>query len=737
MVKILSNHVRTILTVALIAGGLSGASLSVAASPASATTAVTLYVTPGGGGTSCSQSAPCGAIQNAVNAATQNDAGDDVTIDVAAGSYTENDSINASSLDSLAIAGAGAPTTTVSGGAVGSVLTVSSGTVTVSDLDLEKGDAATGGGGGINNHAVLTVIDSFVSGDTSSSSGGGIENHAGATLTVSESTLSGDTAAVGGGGIDNAGGLTVADTYLENNSTSQNTDAPGYGGAGIASSGTATIDDSTLSGNTTASIGGAIRNDGSVLVTDGTVTTNSSPVAGGGIWNDGSLTLYNSTVDGNSTSDSGGGVENTGSITVTDSTVSNNTATQDGGGIQNDNGSMNLKNSTVYGNTATDGGAINNAGGSGDVVLAESTVSNNSGPAIENMEGTVSTIDSIIATNDAGPDCHGSLADLGYNLTDDTSCGLAASTDVHANPDLGLLDMNGGATATAVPSLGSQAMGAIPTGTSTNQVQLCPRVDQSGVSSVGRCTIGAAEGGFLITTTSLPDATSGAAYGPVYLDDRSAGLSTRPYETTVEWGAAGLPRWLTLTSRGILTGSPHQKTGRYSFTVIANETVESLDGTKVVKTETTVSAGMSLKVRPLSPLAFVPRISQFPTLTIGESPYPPVAGRPSYCTASLEMSDFAQVVGGVAPYTATFSTSPEVLFSLDQYGIGAFFRDPPDQLEFATEIGSSLFVGGTPGGEAVENSVITFTATDAMGASTSVSFPWTLDNPDGITGCIP
>jgi hypothetical protein len=146
---------------------------------------------------------------------------------------------------------------------------------------------------------------------------------------------------------------------------------------------------------------------------------------------------------------------------------------------------------------------------------------------------------------------------------------------------------------------------------------------------------------------------------------------------------------------------------------------------------------MSLKVRSLSPLAFVPRISQFPTLTIGETPYPPVAGHPSFCTAQVDLNDVAEVVGGVAPYTATFSTSPPVLFSLNQYGVGAFFFGSPNQLQFSSVIGSPVDIGGTPGGEPVENSVITFTATDATGASTSVSFPWTLDNPDGITGCYP
>ncbi len=62
---------------------------------------------------------------------------------------------------------------------------------------------------------------------------------------------------------------------------------------------------------------------------------------------------------------------------------------------------------------------------------------------------------------------------------------------------------------------------------------------------------------------------------------------------------------------------------------------------------------------------------------------------------------------------------------------------PRINFNFSSVIGSPVDIGGTPGGEAVENSVITFTATDATGATTSVSFPWTLDNPDGITGCDP
>ena len=55
------------------------------------------------------------------------------------------------------------------------------------------------------------------------------------------------------------------------------------------------------------------------------------------------------------------------------------------------------------------------------------------------------------------------------------------------------------------------------------------------------------------------------------------------------------------------------------------------------------------------------------------------------------------------------------------------FTNPVDETGF--------WVTGTPGGEVFEDSVITVTVTDVMGATTSVSFPWTIYNPEGITGC--
>lgn len=92
-------------------------------------------------------------------------------------------------------------------------------------------------------------------------------------------------------------------------------------------------------------------------------------------------------------------------------------------------------------------------------------------------------------------DCQSTSAirDLGYNLTDDTSCGLTASTDVNGDPELGTLGPNGGPTPTVLPASGSPAVGVIPVGTVVGSTQLCGRDDQRGVASTGNCTIGAVE----------------------------------------------------------------------------------------------------------------------------------------------------------------------------------------------------------------------------------------------------
>jgi predicted outer membrane repeat protein len=167
------------------------------------------------------------------------------------------------------------------------------------------------------------------------------------------------------------------------------------------------------------------------------------------------LTLTNSTVSGNTASIyHGGGIYGDYS-TLTNSTVSGNTASR-GGGIYGDN--LTLTNSTVSGNTAYSGGGIYGAR-LGPVYVGNSIVEANSATGV---------IEPIF------PNCQGGLNSLGYNLTDDTTCGFTEPGDlVVADALLYPLGNFGGPTKTHHPMTGSPAIDA------ANNAS-CPLTDQRG-----------------------------------------------------------------------------------------------------------------------------------------------------------------------------------------------------------------------------------------------------------------
>jgi uncharacterized repeat protein (TIGR02543 family) len=105
--------------------------------------------------------------------------------------------------------------------------------------------------------------------------------------------------------------------------------------------------------------------------------------------------------------------------------------------------------------------------------------------------------------------------------------------------------------------------------------------------------------GFRITTTSLPNATPGDAYGPVTLQAAGLGTSTSPYVTSLKWKKVGhLPKGLKLSKTGMLSGTPSTKltAGTSSVKVQVTETVTTRNGKKKVKTKTTVSATFPLTI---------------------------------------------------------------------------------------------------------------------------------------------
>ena len=238
----------------------------VSASPASATTAATLYVSAGGTGDCTTLVNACSSIQTAVAAAeTVAYSSDDVTVDVAAGTYNENVTIAASSLNSLTIAGAGATATTVNGRAAGSVFSVSSGAVTLLGLTITNGSRPNGAGIFNSSTGTLNVIDSILSGNaTTYGSGGAIFCDSNGTVNVIDSTLSGNRAAINGGGIYNLtdGPVNVIDSTLSGNTASL--------GGGIFQFGTSAVNlgASIIANNTGGSCSSAMNDLGYNLTDD-------------------------------------------------------------------------------------------------------------------------------------------------------------------------------------------------------------------------------------------------------------------------------------------------------------------------------------------------------------------------------------------------------------------------------------------------------------------------------------
>jgi fibronectin-binding autotransporter adhesin len=319
--------------------------------------------------------------------------------------------------------------------------------------------------------------------------------------------------------------------------------------------------------------GGGFLNHGDLNLADDRVIDNDagSNGAGGGVFNDGTANIVASTISGNDATD-GGGIDNDGSLSVSDSTLSGNAGT-DGGALFND-GAAGVTVSTVSGNTAADGGGIDIENGT--LGVTSSTVSNNSastgGGGIADNGGTVSLAGTIVAANATGGDCSGSMIDSGYNLDDDTSCGLSSLNHSLSgvDADLGPLQANGGPLATQAPSPTSPVLDQIPYGTTGNGLSLCPGTDERGVArpQSTRCDIGAVELALYaqgITSASSATATIGQFFSFTVIAPGS------PIPAISEKGK--LPKGLKLvddkTGSATISGTPVKKPGTYTVTITA------------------------------------------------------------------------------------------------------------------------------------------------------------------------
>jgi hypothetical protein len=430
----------------------------------------------------------------------------------------------------LTIEGPGPGSMAVSGnGAVGVFHVEFGATVAISGLTIEEGSSPNGGG--IFNGGRLTVSKSTLSDNFADTGGGAIWSNG--PVKVTDSTLSDNSTDYYGGAIYSAsnGTLSVTDSTLSDNSaTSLGINYPEYAyGGGIAAYGTATVADTTLAGNRAASFGGGS--------------------GGGGIYVGGMMNVTDSTISGNSNSiafgandgDGGAGIDNVGTLNVTDSTLADNTTNANGGGLDN-GGTATVSDSTIGANVAATGGGISNDGA---LTITADTVAGNSadsggGGGIDDVSGATTAMKAtIVADSASGGDCSGSMADGGYNLDDDDTCGLAAVTD-HSDVPAGLdpagLENSGGPTPIIALDPGSAAIGAV---TSSS---LCSTPDQRGVPRPTPCAIGAVDLVLIpqaITFTSTPP-TGAVVGGASYPVAANGGASGAPVVFSIDPSASSV-----------------------------------------------------------------------------------------------------------------------------------------------------------------------------------------------------
>ncbi|MCC6894230.1 MAG: hypothetical protein IT321_15510 [Anaerolineae bacterium] len=229
----------------------------------------------------------------------------------------------------------------------------------------------------------------------------------------------------------------------------------------------------TLANGTDSGSGGGIQNRGNTfiyrVILSGHHATSSgiSGNAGRGaaIFNESGsiLTIEQSTLVDNQSRGSGGAIRNEGTVTILNSTFARNDGYAGGGGALANTGLAFVYTSTFSGNHSSGAGAIWNDF-TGLIYIYSSTFADNYSHSnglstTLNNSGTMYVINSIVYALPGGSNCDGAIKSLGYNLSNDASCGLNAHGDQQGvDPQLAPLTQNGGATETRRLLNGSAAI---------------------------------------------------------------------------------------------------------------------------------------------------------------------------------------------------------------------------------------------------------------------------------------
>jgi hypothetical protein len=309
----------------------------------------------------------------------------------------------------------------------------------------QGGDGGTGGagssgrGGAIHNLGNLSLFNCTLSLNSAQAGSGGSGGTNGPGNFPGLDGTGGAGASGAGGAIYSAGNASiVACTFNANAANGGNSAKGGNRSNGIGTTGNRGGD----------AIGGALCSLLSGGVTNCTFYSNTVAGGQGGNGGDGSGSINQGGDGGAGGNGSGGAIENEGTLTLVNCTIANCGAA---GGT----------------NGAAGGGFGGNAGNPGQA----------NGGGLARISGTLTLMNSILATNTPGANSYGAVADNGYNISSDSSLSTGATSRVNTDPGLDPLANNGGPTMTMALLLSSPALNFVPSTSGS-----FPPTDERGVT---------------------------------------------------------------------------------------------------------------------------------------------------------------------------------------------------------------------------------------------------------------
>jgi predicted outer membrane repeat protein len=384
---------------------------------------------------------------------------------------------------------------------------------TVKNLTIQNGKepGSDSAGGGIYGgwRGSVTVVNCTLQNNDGTAGkqeagGGAISVKAGSTLAVYDSRFLNNKGINGGAIHSLLSSLTVVNSTFTGNDSRSGASVAGYGyGGAIYTDGASEYDDDGIGGT--------------VTIGNSTFSNNTAAGQGGGVYSfvypPDVVVIDHSTFTGNTVVKDargdalGGGLrQGNGKLTLSNSTFSGNVARSQGGGLwRGEDGSATLTNVTFYANRAvaddaSDTGGFGGAFTGGKITCVNCTLANNhagnQGGAIfgsDNMKLRNTLFANNTAHNDGNnwniaQTCSDTLTDGGNNMQYPAGNPNCTDSITIADPKLGSLANNGGATQTMALPQHSSAVNA-------GNPSTCAGRDQRDYVRPDRCDIGAYEYG--------------------------------------------------------------------------------------------------------------------------------------------------------------------------------------------------------------------------------------------------